>query len=114
MVEGARFVVVPSEWHENAPLSVLEAAAHGRAVIASDMGGLPEMVRHGESGLIFRAGDAAALQGAIEQLLAHPEQAREMGRNGRALVLANHSPEAHYRQLHGLYERAVAAEGAAS
>ncbi len=47
VLAGAMFVVVPSEWHENAPLSVLEAAAQGKAVVASDLGGLPELVRHG-------------------------------------------------------------------
>jgi len=107
VLAGARFVVMPSEWYENAPLSVLEAAARAKAVIASDIGGLPEMVRHGETGLIFRAGDAAALRGAIERLLGDPEAAREMGRKARALVLVNNSPQAHYERLTELYQRAL-------
>ncbi len=104
---GARFAVVPSEWHENAPLSVLEAAARGKAVVASDLGGLPEMVIHGETGLIFRAGDAVALGGCIEQLLREPERAAEMGVKARALVEETFSPESHYRRTMAVYERAM-------
>jgi glycosyltransferase involved in cell wall biosynthesis len=105
-LEAARFVVVPSEWHENAPLSVLEAAAHGKALVASDMGGLPEMVRDGETGVVFRAGSVEGLRAAVEGLLANPDRAREMGRNARALVMEKNSPDTHYRQLIELYERA--------
>ncbi|HYM15500.1 MAG TPA: glycosyltransferase [Dehalococcoidia bacterium] len=111
VVEGASFVVVPSEWYENAPLSVLEAAERGKAVIASDMGGLPELVRHGATGLVFRAGDAAALRAVIEDLLSRPEAAREMGRKARALVLERHGPDTHYRQLVAAYEQAMARPG---
>jgi glycosyltransferase involved in cell wall biosynthesis len=105
-LEAARFVVVPSEWHENAPLSVLEAAARGKALVASDMGGLPEMVRDGETGVIFRAGSVEGLRAAIEALLASPERTREMGRNARTLVMEKNSPDLHYQQLIELYERA--------
>lgn len=55
------WVVVPSVWWENAPLVVLEAFQHRRPVICSDIGGMAEMVRDGESGLHFRAGDAGDL-----------------------------------------------------
>lgn len=107
VVAGAQFAVVPSEWHENAPLSVLEAAALGKAVVASDLGGLPEMVRHGETGLIFRAGDAEALRGCLEELLRKPERAAEMGVKARALVEETYSPESHYRRTMAVYERAM-------
>ncbi len=114
VLAGALFVVAPSEWYENAPLSVLEAAARGKAVVASDIGGLPELVRNGQTGLIFPPGDAAALGGALDELLQHPERAREMGRKARALVEETFSPERHYRQLIAVYERALASEPSAS
>ncbi len=107
MLAGAMFVVVPSEWHENAPLSVLEAAAQGKAVVASDLGGLPELVRHAETGLILWAGDAAALRAAIEEMVANPSRAAVMGENGRTLVEKEFSPEAHYRALMAVYEQAM-------
>ncbi|SNX68211.1 glycosyltransferase involved in cell wall bisynthesis [Cereibacter ovatus] len=55
------WVVVPSLWWENAPLVILEAQAAGRPVIASGLGGMAELVRDGETGLLVPPGDAAAL-----------------------------------------------------
>jgi len=58
LLRAADVVVVPSTWAENAPLVALEARAHGRPVIASRIGGLPELVEEGVDGLLFEAGDA--------------------------------------------------------
>lgn len=65
-------LVVPSTWYENTPFVVLEAFAAGVPVIASDLGGLKEVVRDGENGLLFRAGDAMSLRATIERLAAEP------------------------------------------
>jgi glycosyltransferase involved in cell wall biosynthesis len=65
-------LVVPSTWYENTPFVVLEAFAAGVPVIASDLGGLAEVVRHEQNGLLFRAGDAASLRAAIERLAGDP------------------------------------------
>lgn len=62
-------LIVPSTWYENTPFVVLEAFAAGVPVIASDLGGLREIVRDGENGVLFRAGDAQALAGAIERTM---------------------------------------------
>jgi glycosyltransferase involved in cell wall biosynthesis len=110
LLDGAAFAVVPSEWYENLPLSVMEAAARGKAVIVSDLGGLPELVRQGETGLICRAGDPQALQAALEDLLGNPGRAREMGRRGRALMQECYSPQIHYDGLMAVYERALLGE----
>ena len=105
LLDEALFTVAPSEWYENAPLSVMEAASHGRACVVSDMGGLPELVRHGETGIVFRAGDVAALAAAIDGLLADPERARAMGSDARAFMQGHFGAERHYEQLMALYER---------
>ncbi|MEX2245999.1 MAG: glycosyltransferase family 4 protein [Dehalococcoidia bacterium] len=107
VVAGAAFLVAPSEWYENAPMSVLEAAARAKAVVASDMGGLPELVKDGETGLVFHAGDVDALRAAVERLLDAPPLAADMGRRARAFVEETFSPEVHYRQLMAVYERAL-------
>lgn len=65
-------LVVPSTWYENTPFVVLEAFAAGVPVIASDLGGLSEIVRDGDNGLLFAAGDSAALAAAIRRLLDEP------------------------------------------
>ena len=114
VLAGAAFAVVPSEWYENAPLGVLEAAARGKAVIASDLGGLPELVRHNETGLTFPAGDHVGLREAIEGLLRDPGRASEMGRRARAFVEETFAPDAHYRRLMGVYDRALGSAPSAS
>ena len=65
-------LVVPSTWYENTPFVVLEAFMAGVPVIASDLGGLSEVVRDGENGLLFAAGDAAGLRAAIERVAGDP------------------------------------------
>ena len=65
-------VVVPSIWLENQPMVILEAFAHGRPVLASRIGGLPEMFRHGEGGWFFEPGDAASLRRRAQELSADP------------------------------------------
>ncbi len=61
-------LVVPSVWPENAPLTILEAHAAGVAVVASDIGGLPELVRHNDNGLLFRPGDTNHLHASLARL----------------------------------------------
>jgi glycosyltransferase involved in cell wall biosynthesis len=66
-------LVVPSTWYENTPFVVLEAFAAGVPVIASDLGGLREVVREGHNGALFPAGDAQGLAAAIERVAARPQ-----------------------------------------
>lgn len=65
-------LVVPSTWYENTPFVVLEAFAAGVPCIASDLGGLSEVVRDGENGLLFAAGNARSLADAIARIVAEP------------------------------------------
>jgi glycosyltransferase involved in cell wall biosynthesis len=81
----AAVVVVPSH-REGLPLSVLEAMAHGRPVVASAVGGIPELVVDGVTGFLVQPGDVAALRAALERLLADPVLRRRMGRAGRRRV----------------------------
>jgi glycosyltransferase involved in cell wall biosynthesis len=69
---AADWIVVPSLWWENAPLVILEARRAGRPVIASDIGGMREMVRHGVDGLLVPTGDAAALAETMAAAAADP------------------------------------------
>jgi GT2 family glycosyltransferase/glycosyltransferase involved in cell wall biosynthesis len=63
-------LVVPSVWPENSPLVINEAFMAGVPVVASRIGGIPEIVRHGRNGLLFDAGDVDGLTGALERLRA--------------------------------------------
>lgn len=71
---------------EGMPLAVLEAWAAGLPVVASRVGGIPELVAEGINGLMFEAGDEASLAIHLNQLLSHPEQALALGASGRHTV----------------------------
>ena len=114
LVQGASCVVVPSEWYENAPMSILEAFAWGKPVIASRIGGIPELVTEGRTGLLFEPGNAADLARAMAQLLVKPGLAAELGRNARGYVEMKHGADRHYEGLMALYEAARHAQPAGS
>ena len=67
-ISSARAVVLPSEWYENAPISVMEASALARPVIGAKIGGIPELIREDETGFVFRAGNVDALAAVLERV----------------------------------------------
>jgi glycosyltransferase involved in cell wall biosynthesis len=69
VLDGIDALVIPSIWHENMPLVSLSAQAAGCPLIASDVGGLSDIISHGENGLLFSPGSAHALRDCILQLL---------------------------------------------
>jgi glycosyltransferase involved in cell wall biosynthesis len=79
----ASIAVVPSIWEEPFGLAALEASASGKPVVASRIGGLPDVVVDGENGLLVAPGDPIALQRALERLLADPALRQRMGEAGR-------------------------------
>ncbi len=103
-IAEARAVVLPSEWYENAPLSVLEAYALGKPVIASRIGGLPELVEHDETGWLFEAGDADALAALLLHVRAMPDgMLRAAGERARAKVTSEFSPRRYLDQVAAIY-----------
>lgn len=103
MLAGAALVVVPSEWYENCPMSVLEAMACGKPVVGSRMGGIPELVTEGETGLLFEAGNAAELGACIDRLISNPALRQCMGRAARARAEHDFSLERHNAGLMEIY-----------
>jgi len=110
VIQRATAVVMPSEWPENAPFTVLEAMSWGVPVIVSDMGGLPEMADLGGC-VVFNAGDAEELSTRIAELWADEESAREIGRRGRQAIVEKLTEERHLDALVAIYERAVGERG---
>jgi glycosyltransferase involved in cell wall biosynthesis len=86
-VRNARAVVLPSEWYENAPVSVLEAYALGKPVIGARIGGIPELVRENETGVCFQSANSAALAAALLDMQARSDtELEQMGRAARHWV----------------------------
>lgn len=107
IVARARFVAVPSEWYENYPYAILEAFALARPVLGSRIGGIPELVRDGETGITAPPFDPDGLAAGIAALSADGAKADAMGKAARAWVGANLAPAQHLERLLALYERAA-------
>jgi glycosyltransferase involved in cell wall biosynthesis len=105
-LQRSRFVVLPARWFENMPNAIVEALSAGKAVIASDLGSLPELVKDGDNGLLVPPGDVPALARALVELDHHPELA-DMGKRSRVFYLENHTPEKHLGRLLGLFGELV-------
>jgi glycosyltransferase involved in cell wall biosynthesis len=110
-VEQAAIVVVPS-LGEGFGMVALEAMERARPVIASAVGGLPEIVADGETGLVVQPGDAEALADAIVSLAGDLERAAAMGRAGRARALTEFTPERSAQRIEDLYRVALGSDGA--
>jgi glycosyltransferase involved in cell wall biosynthesis len=106
-VASASFVVTPSVSPENFPYAVLEAFALGKPVVASAVGGLPEMVEDGVTGLVVEPGDAAGLAAAMKRLTADRGLAMRMGEAGRRRVETEWDAASHYRSIRALYKSLV-------
>jgi glycosyltransferase involved in cell wall biosynthesis len=103
LLASADLVVLPSRT-EGLPLAVLEAMAAGRPVVATDVGGVREAVRHGENGLLVPARAPEQLAAAVAAVLADPAQAGSMGVYGREMARASFRAESMVRLLEETYE----------
>ena len=82
----AKFVVVCSEWYEIGPLVLFEAFAYGKPVVGANLGNMPNLVTEGQTGVLFRPGDAADLAEKIGQLESDPAAIERMGKLARRRV----------------------------
>lgn len=105
VLRALSILVIPSTDHEGIPQIGLQALAVKTPVVGSDVGGTPEIIRHGETGRIFPAGKAEALAVAIRETLAHPDQTRAACERGRVRVETHHSLDNMLDKLDALYCR---------
>ncbi|PWH12715.1 MAG: hypothetical protein DDG60_11880 [Anaerolineae bacterium] len=102
-------VWVPS-LYDNFPLICLEAMACGKSVVVSDAGGLPEMVQHQKTGLVFRRGNADDLVEKTLMLLSQPELMTMLGKNARLFCEQNYNDDFIYQKNNILYQVALEAK----
>ena len=103
LLYAALDVVVLTSRNEGTPVALIEAGAAGRPAVATDVGGVPEVVRDGVSGFVVPPGDAAALAAKAGLLLDEPGAARSMGLAGREWVRSRFSSERLVEDLVALY-----------
>lgn len=107
ILKYSKFLVLPSKTYENFPYSVLEAFSMGKPVVGSRIGGIPELVKNWETGLLFEPGNHEILALKIEFLIKHPEKAEALGKNAKESLSGEISTENHYSKLMELYDRAI-------
>ena len=107
LIAGADVCVVPSVWEEAFGLAALEPAAAGIPVVATAVGGIPEVVVDGETGILVPPGDPRALAAAIEKLLADETLRRSMGRRGRERAGSLFSHDSQVDRLRSVLRRLV-------
>lgn len=105
LLREARAIVLPSQWYENAPMSILEAYASGKPVIASKIGGIPEMLLDGETGYLFESGNTEELAAHLTHIHELSDsRIIEMGRQARSHVAENFTPIRYMRDMLKLYQ----------
>jgi glycosyltransferase involved in cell wall biosynthesis len=83
LLAASDVLVLPSR-QEGVPMAILEAMAYGLPVIATPVGGIPDVVRHGREGLLVEVGDQGAVTGALARMVAEPTLRASLGREARA------------------------------
>jgi glycosyltransferase involved in cell wall biosynthesis len=83
LIASAKVLVVPSQAYESFGLTIIEAMAFGTPVVATDIGGMPEVLAGSNAGYVCASNDPVAFSDAIKRILANPLLAAELGRNGR-------------------------------
>lgn len=107
LIRNAAFVVLPSEWYENSPLVCIEAMALGRPVIGADIGGIPELVQDGKTGLLFESRNADDLAEKMSQLIASSTLQIELGKNARSRGEMIFNSDRYYQSLIEIYQHLI-------
>ena len=106
LLRHSRYMVIPSLWDENAPLAALEGLAAGMPLLASNAGGLPELVAEGR-GQLFPPGDAGTLAGVIADWDTDPVRCARAGEVAREFASREFNPRKHKASLEEVYLRAL-------
>lgn len=100
VLEGAKFMVLPSEWSENNPLTVIEAQSLGTPVLGSRIGGIPELIDDGMSGMSFESGNVEDLKDKIQTMWESKFDYERIAKNS----VERYSSETYYKKLMEIYK----------
>lgn len=108
LVENAYFIVVPSEWYENNPMTIVEGYATGVPVIGSHIGGIPEIIVEGKTGYLFNPGDANELENIIKACESlSEEQYEDLQKNALEFAKNNFDKDKYYPKLIDFYKQFI-------
>lgn len=106
-IQSALAVVLPAEWYENNPLSIIEAFDLGIPVLGSRIGGIPALIKEGQTGFLFEPGDVSALQKLIQKIHSQPQIFLDMTSRCLKESKTLGDPHTYYQKLLKIYERAI-------
>ncbi len=105
----ASFVILPSEWYENNPLTIIESYAAGVPVIGAKIGGIPEIIEDGKTGYFFESGNADELSTVISRALAlNDEQYAQFSKAAREFAAKHFDEEQNYQKIMEFYNQILA------
>jgi glycosyltransferase involved in cell wall biosynthesis len=107
LIGGAAFLILPSQWYENAPRVLVEAFAKGTPVVASRLGAMAETVDDGRNGLLFSPGNPEELAAKLRSLFADLSTLKRMRRVARETFDQNFTAEVNHEALMAIYARAM-------
>ena len=105
LIRNSICTVLPSEWYENCPMSVLESYAYGKPVIGADIGGIPELIVDGIDGFLVPSGEQETLRDRLLWMFEHKDDAAEMGRIGRYKMETEFNADIHYERIMNVYQQ---------
>lgn len=100
LVGGARFSVIPSEWYENNPLSVIEAECLGTPVLGARIGGIPELIQEGKTGMTFTSKDVNDLKNKIQQMWSATFDYQQIAQES----MQRYNAEEYYKNIMKMYQ----------
>jgi glycosyltransferase involved in cell wall biosynthesis len=106
-LRNAYFLVQPSIWYESFPLTIREAFACGKPVVASRLGAMAAIIEDGRTGLLFEPGNPDDLAAKVRWLVENEDAIQEMGQAARAEFEAKYTAERNYEMLMKIYEMAI-------
>ena len=95
---NAKFVVIPSVWHENFPYVILQTFAAGVPLIGSELGGIPELLKDNR-GVLFNPSDISTLESSMKKLSNDTEYSNELGINGRKYLIETFNDQIFYESI---------------
>jgi glycosyltransferase involved in cell wall biosynthesis len=107
LLKEARFLIMPSRWYETFGRIIIEAFACGKPVIASRLGAMAEIVKDGQTGLLFEPGNSKDLATKIKWMIKNQDLSMEMGRKARMVFEEKYTSEKNYKMLLEIYKRAI-------
>jgi len=111
LLDGARFLVMPSIWYETFGLTIIEAFSHEKPVITSNLGAMADLVADHKTGLLLKPGNPDDLRDMVRLLWENPGECIRMGKNARREYEEKYTPEKNFEMLMAIYKWVIERKG---